>query len=431
MAPTDFSTIKQQLAVRNLDRLAQIKPPSEPPLVPGFPDGDLRLFDIVLDILKGWSEDNKASIKESIQKQAFGGKNPINWNIAFLPFMESCAVYLRDWGKLVEAWQLYSEYKDGGSNDEDKLGFALSRYQEAHGDLEKLADVWNIQYVPICDLIAVSPEGHVYWDGPFCGAFCTKDEQKASPFIGIAFKGTNPFRGKELMVDLSYALQSSDFLNGEAVSEGVYGALFGKYKDLHGEIAYTFIIEQLGFLAQNLPKSDPSTNVRTHVTGHSLGGSYSSFCYAQLLIDATAGKLPKVIAPGDQYTFGAPRVGSQKWALFNRESVLKHEGLTWRIVNNTDIVPQVPPTRLMSHQLDFYHVETGMRIFSDKAPVTIPTEIGGPLPEPYPIPPHTIGEFIKSFIDTLNHIPNYYYHALVTAISPPPLPGFDTYPGSP
>ncbi|KAF4869029.1 hypothetical protein CGCSCA1_v011714 [Colletotrichum siamense] len=49
--------------------------------------------------------------------------------------------------------------------------------------------------------------------------------------------------------------------------------------------------------------------VRRHVAGHSLGGAYSSFCYAQILIDDAKPTQEKV-QMGEDHTFGCPRIGS-------------------------------------------------------------------------------------------------------------------------
>lgn len=52
-----------------------------------------------------------------MQAQVFGAKNCIQWTNAFLPFMESAAVYLRDWGFLLLAWREIRQYKEENAND--------------------------------------------------------------------------------------------------------------------------------------------------------------------------------------------------------------------------------------------------------------------------------------------------------------------------
>ena len=85
----DLTKLKHDFAVADLERLASFESPSKPPPLPGV---DPDRCSIALDLLKKWSKDNTESIQESIKQRAFGGKNDINWKIAFLPFMESCAV---------------------------------------------------------------------------------------------------------------------------------------------------------------------------------------------------------------------------------------------------------------------------------------------------------------------------------------------------
>lgn len=74
-----------------------------------------------------------------IKQQGFGGKYPIKWTNAFLAFMESMGVYLRDYNKVADAWKLHREFKAGGSNDTEKLETAISLYQEANYDIDVLA----------------------------------------------------------------------------------------------------------------------------------------------------------------------------------------------------------------------------------------------------------------------------------------------------
>ena len=356
-----------------------------------------------LQLLIQWSKSNTKSIHKSIEQMAFGdGSSTIDWNIAFLPFMESCAVYLRDWGSRQKAWQTYREYKEGDHQDKAKLQRALSLYAEADKDIKELAKVWGMEYENVCDLVELSPDGHPTWDGPFCGAFYTSRAQKATSFMGIAFKGTNPFRTREKQVDVDYDLESASYLDGQPVSKGVYGALFGKYpKPI--DIAYDHILAHVEIIAKSLPNSGSDTKVRTHVTGHSLGGSYSTFCYAQLVLDVAQGKVPRpnFLKMGDQYTFGAPRVGGNAWAKYYQNIQAHSEGKTWRTVNDNDLVPKVPPSMLKPDLKDFHHVDTGMQIFKDKPPVRLSTEVDGLDP---PVQPQKdIKAFINAVLGAKNH----------------------------
>lgn len=396
----DIQKLKQQLAIQNLERLSRYNLPTTPPK--GSPNDNP--CGIGLKILEAWSDKNKESIQKSISRQAFGRKDVIDWSIAFLPFMESAGVYLRDWGNVLKAVEIYREYKEGESNDSKKLNAALSLYEAAYHDIQALAQYWNMDFIAICDLIDDSPSGHLDWDGPYCGAFFTTDAQKDHPFIGLAFKGTHPFNDKELAVDYNYDLTTPDgYLQNQQgtvqVSVGVYTGLFGNFEAPYNP-PYAYIVDQVGQLAKNLP-NPPGGAVRTHVTGHSLGGSYSSFCFAQLLLDEGQGKLSRFIATGDEYTFGAPRVGSEDWAKLNRDLHLRQAGSIWRIVHDQDVVPQVPATSLKPTQVDFYHMDGGMQIFDDAPPVAIPTEIGGPPPPPYNI--ESWDDFITFVLQVSDH----------------------------
>ncbi|KAJ4134128.1 hypothetical protein NW765_008159 [Fusarium oxysporum] len=93
-------------------------------------------------------------------------------------------------------------------------------------------------------------------------------------------------------------------------------------------------------------------------------------CSAQLLIDAS--KFLPGFKMGDEYTFGAPRVGS------------------------------------------FYHTDQGVTIFNDKAPQDIASEINGPPPPGRKFT--SWKEFKRDVIDAGPHLPNSYYKSMVEAI---------------
>jgi hypothetical protein len=247
----------------------------------------------------------------------------------------------------------------------------------------------------------------------------------------LVFKGTSPFNLREILVDKNYQLVPAvDFLQDQSVSEGVYTGLFGDFseKDKPSYKPYNHIVEQLDAIAKALPR-DEGTTIRAHVTGHSLGGSYSSLCSAQLLIDVP--KLLPGFKMGDEYTFGAPRVGSNDWALMNRSLATEGDGQIWRIVNSGDLVPQVPPTDLFKITDSFYHTDQGVAIFEDKAPEDIASEINGPPPPGRKF--KSWKELIRAILDsrphckfnsriflstllTLSIVPDSYYNSMVEAI---------------
>ena len=88
-----------------------------------------------------------------------------------------------------------------------------------------------MKYSQICDLTKQPPEGQPDWDGPYCGAFFTTDDQKDTPLVGTAFKGTNPVNPKEVLVDYNYQLCAAgrDYLDQQRVSVGVCTGLFQNF----------------------------------------------------------------------------------------------------------------------------------------------------------------------------------------------------------
>jgi hypothetical protein len=78
---------------------------------------------------------------------------------------------------------------------------------------------------------------------------------------------------------------------------------------------------------------------------------------------------------GDLYTVGSPRVGAKDFATAFKNALAKGEGNSWRTVNQKDAVTMVPVTINPFEKNPFTHVDVGKRIFADKAPENIDTEI--------------------------------------------------------
>ncbi|KAK2029628.1 lipase [Colletotrichum zoysiae] len=404
ISSSPFSQLHRDLAHANLERLSRHELPEKP-------KQDSEKCDVAFNLLKKWSVQNKASIDASTASQVFGGKAAISWPRAFLPFMESMAMYLRDYSKLRKAWKTYCDFKSKGPLGEADLETCIGQYHAAYNPIRELAQSWGMDFVVLCDLIHTNPQGHIAWDGPYCGAFFSTATQKEKPFVGVAFKGTNPMNLRDDDVDYNYQLtDSGKYLGGTRVSAGVFAALFDSF-DRVEDTAYDFITAALGACVMEMPKA-PDSVVCSHVTGHSLGGSYSSFFYTQLLQD---GGIPSArMATGDEYTFGAPRVGGRSWAVHNNSVVSASEGQSWRVVNDHDLVPQVPPTSLRPTEVDFYHIDKGVKIFNSQLPEPIESEIGGP-------PPKVVGfnslvALIRDVYDETYHLPLSYYKAMLYAI---------------
>lgn len=310
-------------------------------------------------MLERWSKENKETIADAVANRAYGGPNesPINWRYAFLAFMETAAIYLRDWNKVVEAVEAL---RDGKQEE------AYLKLNESVANIDKVASLWGMRFQLFCDLIYESSSEHFYMGGPYCGAFYSQDP--AAPFIGIAFKGTNPKNIPEVLQSVFCQLHSAT--NGNVydtqVSTGVYNGLFGSFET---GPPFRLIQKCIEDILKIIPQS-PGSEVIIHVTGHSLGGSYSSICFTEL---TKTSELPPQTALGDLYTFGSPRNGNSAFANALRKHLGSHTGSSWRIVNDGDLVPVLPPQR--SRLGTFSHVDTHYTIDDEKAPVKGLTEV--------------------------------------------------------
>jgi len=101
------------------------------------------------------------------------------------------------------------------------------------------------------------------------------------------------------------------------VHNGFYGALSSVWDDITEEIL-------------SLQTEDQTI----WITGHSLGGSLATLAAATLRLQH-----PQILLNG-VYTFGQPRIGNQK---FSKSYNKKIQNITFRCVNNNDVVARVPP----------------------------------------------------------------------------------------
>ncbi|KNA99999.1 hypothetical protein FOXG_03695 [Fusarium oxysporum f. sp. lycopersici 4287] len=155
---TDMDNLNRFVAQKNLERLQHY----DITLTDPASDSNAIIGDkwkLAYSILKKWSDKNPDSIKKAIEAQVFGQKNPIDWNIAFLPFMESMAVYLRDYGKILAACEKYAQCQDPevDTTPED-LEDAISTYISAADEINNVAKLWGMKFMQICDL----PRGTSY-----------------------------------------------------------------------------------------------------------------------------------------------------------------------------------------------------------------------------------------------------------------------------
>ena len=138
------------------------------------------------------------------------------------------------------------------------------------------------------------------------------------------------FRGTESIQDWITDLKIK-FVQGPLgkVHKGFYAALMSIWKDVK---------EALLKFQRN--------SQSVWITGHSLGGALATLAVAALIEENCD--------VGGAYTFGQPRVGSEKFAK-KLDSQYKYR--FFRVVNNEDIVTRIP-TRLMG----YYHVGSDVYI---------------------------------------------------------------------
>jgi len=183
-------------------------------------------------------------------------------------------------------------------------------------------------------------------------------------------------------------------------------------------VPFVFITTALTELAKSQSQNPPGI----HATGHSLGASYATLCFSELLRYSkdSEKELPANTTLGDIYTFGSPRVASVKLGtsiVTNLEN-----GSSWRIVNTydstEDIVPQVPPpkTPVKPEPEPFNHINGagssqangGVMIYNEANFSYIPTEFNS---DPLPVSLLTVSGWNA-------HVPWNYYPSLMRAMQP-------------
>ncbi|GJJ08083.1 hypothetical protein Clacol_002290 [Clathrus columnatus] len=341
---SDWETVKKNIIKRHLSQL-------EPHELVAGPLENLPLFS-TYDELVTWTNDSQTQINQGQNNRVYGGAigAPINFNNAFMAFMESAAVYLRDVSTVISAVNLYRT-----GNDEDGAIALMENSTQQISDLRH-------------------PDGHPLMVGPFCGVFVPKDYKTSSnPYMGIMYKGTN-LTSRELLNDFWAALsvRASGYVWNSQVAEGFYYPLISTYYKTASLVPYTMVRSAISDIANG-----STNNVIMHVTGHSLGGAYGALTYAQLTIDGSG--VTKAIL-GDLYTFGAPRVGRGDFSGSFKTAVAAGTtctGSPWRIVNKKDIVPKVPASPPWPLSLDPYiHIDSAYMIYPDQTPTLQPSEIG-------------------------------------------------------
>jgi triacylglycerol lipase len=149
----------------------------------------------------------------------------------------------------------------------------------------------------------------------------------------LAFRGTEPKQVRDIKTDLDKQLipmpdgfRAQD--DTSRVHQGFARALEEVWSDLIAHL-------------------DDSEALPLVITGHSLGGALATIA-AHALQERMASPERKPIETVSVVTFGQPRVGDGEFA---RQYDRRFGPLHWRVVNNRDIVPRLPP-----REMGFRHV---------------------------------------------------------------------------
>ncbi|KAL6010470.1 hypothetical protein ACLOJK_000903 [Asimina triloba] len=175
-------------------------------------------------------------------------------------------------------------------------------------------------------------------------AFIFCDRPEDANIIVVAFRGTQPFNGRDWVTDVDFSWISMGEMGRAHV--GFMKALGmqdekdyrkGWPKDYEGEkekpLAYYAIRETLKTLLLKHP------NAKIVVTGHSLGGALAAVFPAILRLheeNAVLGSLWGLI------TYGQPRVGDETFASYVEAVAQLNASLCFRAVYRYDAVPRVP-----------------------------------------------------------------------------------------
>ncbi|KAI0743498.1 Alpha/Beta hydrolase protein [Daedaleopsis nitida] len=383
---------EQELRKQHLQQLRNVGIPDDHQHLPTMPwplppgRGGPSPYEQLVD----WSKQAKEQITKAVSNRVVSPEQ-VDWNNELFTLLESAAVYLRDTSKVFEAVeQCRKRTKEGDER-------ALQLLYDSQADIKKIAAMWGLDFEVICDLLQYSPEGYPLLNGPYCGVFFSKDTK--NPFLGLAFKGTNPLSWSEVLKDLKFAMMmaAGNILWGSPIHRGFYQTMFLKFPHIEA-VPLDFIKNMIDMFLQTYPVP-PGLTIDLHTTGHSLGGAYATLCYAELmrlynndptwfaedgedahahLRVAFSALKERQFVLRDLYTFGCPRLGgvmdNKDWARSYVSALKHHDGRSWHVKNGGDPVTNVPPVvPLIS---TWNHVDSGYKLDTGKAPVALPTEVG-------------------------------------------------------
>jgi hypothetical protein len=154
---------------------------------------------------------------------------------------------------------------------------------------------------------------------------------RTNKFAVLAFRGSEQFNEhpKDWLVDFQFEQTRDAHFTG-GVHSGFSNTLSSAWDTIDA------ILRRVLTAAEGVGADDPG--VPLFITGHSLGGALATLASSRLASGegpATAGGRPFRVNHRATYTFGAPRVGDPEFCR-------TYTPFTCRVVNDLDIVPQVP-----------------------------------------------------------------------------------------
>ena len=120
--------------------------------------------------------------------------------------------------------------------------------------------------------------------------------------------------------------------------------------------------------------------------GHSLGASYASLFYAELLRlynDNPITQNRRACVLRDLYTFGSPRFALADFADVFNLAMEEHTGNSWRIRCADDPVGLVPPVLITDAK--FIHLDKAWVVSETEKPVELPSERNSHPRPPLPV----------------------------------------------
>ena len=180
--------------------------------------------------------------------------------------------------------------------------------------------------------------------------------------VFVSFRGTEGFY--EWVEDFKVYAQSCSFLKNNAnavdakVHRGFNDIYDGCYVDkVKGESVRTYLFGLLG----------QKTNNILYLTGHSLGAAVAALGACDMVVNA-ANVFKKVIV----YNYASPKLSNKAFNTFFSKQV---PNAFWRMYNENDLVPQLPPPSLLPGNAgnDYESLEVGYQVnFGNELPNKIP-----------------------------------------------------------